>query len=58
MSLILKHLQSYTDRYLSTKIVFMVDILVSVLASLLSMLLIHILTQYPMVRVDTILWIV
>ena len=57
MSLILKHLQSYTDRYLSTKIVFMVDILVSVLASLLSMLLIHMLTQYPMVRVDTILWI-
>ena len=56
MSWILKRLQSYTDRYLSTKVVFIVDILVSLAASLCTIFLIHVLNHDVMDFDQTTLW--
>lgn len=56
MSWILKRLQSYTDRYLSTKVVFIVDILVSLAASLCTIFLIHVLNHDVMDFDKTTLW--
>ena len=58
MSWILKRLQSYTDRYLSTKVVFIVDILVSLAASLCTIFLIHVLNHDVMDFDQTTLWFV
>lgn len=56
MSWILKRLQSYTDRYLSTKVVFIVDILVSLAASLCTIFLIHVLNHDVMDFDQITLW--
>ncbi len=56
MSWILKRLQSYTDRYLSTKVVFIADILVSLAASLCTIFLIHVLNHDVMDFDQTTLW--
>lgn len=56
MSWILKRLQSYTNRYLSTKVVFIVDILISVAASLCAVLMIHVLNHDVLDLEQTTLW--
>lgn len=56
MSWILKRLQSYTDRYLSTKVVFIVDILISLAASLCTIFLIHVFNHDVMDLDQTTLW--
>lgn len=56
MSWILTRLQSYTERYLSTKVVFIVDILVSLAASLCTIVLIHVLNHDVMDFDQTMLW--
>ena len=55
---ILRQLQSYTNRYLSTKIVFIVDILISVLASICTIVSVHILNHNVMDLSQTALWII
>ena len=57
INLILKHLQFYTDRYLSTKVVYVVDIIVSTLASMCTMVLVHLLNHDVLDFSQTAVWL-
>lgn len=45
MNWILKYLQYYTNRYLSTKVIYIVDIIISMIASLVTLVMINIVTH-------------
>ena len=55
---ILRRLQLYTNRYLSTKIVFIADLAVSVLASVCTIVSVHLLNHDVMDLSQTAIWIV
>ena len=55
---ILRRLQYFTNRYLSTKIVFIVDLVVSVLASVSTIISVHLLNHDVMDLSQTAIWIV
>lgn len=57
MNLILKYLQYYTNRYLSTKVIYLVDIIVSMMASLVTLLMIHILTHQELSFALSAIWL-
>lgn len=54
---ILRRLQYYTNRYLSTKIVFIADLVVSVLASVCTIVSVHLLNHDVMDLSQTAIWI-
>lgn len=57
MNWILKYLQNYTNQYLSTKVIYFVDILISTIASLVTLLMINIITHQELSLSVSVIWL-